>query len=324
MTTGETCHTKCSSDTWGYNCSQPCQCQNDTSCNHVNGNCNCTSGWMGSSCSELTFMAKIANNNVTVNLMTVTPGMEVVSVQRVGLDFDVIRVVSLDFMAVIVKIGVTVNVQFVIALMAHVIALLDGLEVIAAKFVLACDFIALKHVCLGKRAGRQLADCPKGSFGKRCQNSCNCKFHCHPVTGSCICPVGWTKCDHMTGNCSCTSGWTGNMCSERRCSLIAFCSHVLLASTVKTANTIAAANSMTAIDLMVLVFYGPNCQLQCHCQQGTCDRFDGRCTCLSGWTGDDCSQACKPGFFGRNCQEKCSCKRGSCDRFRGTCDCPAG
>ena len=37
-------------------------------------------------------MAKIANNNVTVNLMTVTPGMEVVSVQRVGLDFDVIRV----------------------------------------------------------------------------------------------------------------------------------------------------------------------------------------------------------------------------------------
>ena len=25
------------------------------------------------------------------------------------------------------------------------------------QFVLACDFIALKHVCLGKRAGRQLA-----------------------------------------------------------------------------------------------------------------------------------------------------------------------
>ena len=33
----------------------------------------------------------------------------------------------------IVKIGVNVNVEFVIALMAHVIALLDGLEVIAAK-----------------------------------------------------------------------------------------------------------------------------------------------------------------------------------------------
>ena len=38
------------------------------------------------------FMARIANSNVTVNLMTVTPGMEVVSVQRVGLGFVVIRV----------------------------------------------------------------------------------------------------------------------------------------------------------------------------------------------------------------------------------------
>ena len=36
-------------------------------------------------------------------------------------------------MVVIVSISVTVNVEFAIALMAHVIVLLDGLEVIAAK-----------------------------------------------------------------------------------------------------------------------------------------------------------------------------------------------
>ena len=46
--------TECSKGTFGYNCSSPCHCLDDTQCNHVNGSCPddlCAPGWRSNNCS---------------------------------------------------------------------------------------------------------------------------------------------------------------------------------------------------------------------------------------------------------------------------------
>ena len=36
--------------------------------------------------------------------------------------------------------------------------------------------------------------CPPGTHGSKCQSSCQCQNggSCHPVSGKCYCPKGWT------------------------------------------------------------------------------------------------------------------------------------
>jgi hypothetical protein len=36
--------------------------------------------------------------------------------------------------------------------------------------------------------------CPPGTHGTECKSSCQCQNggSCHPVTGKCYCPKGWT------------------------------------------------------------------------------------------------------------------------------------
>ena len=49
---GVTCHWKCPAGTWGIHCKELCTCLNGATCDPVNGNCSCTSGWMGVTCSK--------------------------------------------------------------------------------------------------------------------------------------------------------------------------------------------------------------------------------------------------------------------------------
>ena len=44
--------TVCPEGMFGDNCGQECQCQNGASCNHVDGTCICSAGYMGITCSE--------------------------------------------------------------------------------------------------------------------------------------------------------------------------------------------------------------------------------------------------------------------------------
>ena len=41
--------------TYGVNCSQTCQCQNEATCSAVDGSCNCTAGFTGETCNEREF-----------------------------------------------------------------------------------------------------------------------------------------------------------------------------------------------------------------------------------------------------------------------------
>ena len=68
--------------------------------------------------------------------------------------------------------------------------------------------------------------------------------------------------------------------------------------------------------------FGPNCSLDCTCENGDCDAVDGNCTCYSGWHGDQCNLRCSPGLFGPDCSRECSCPRErSCDPTTGNCIC---
>jgi len=44
--------TVCPEGTFGDNCEQECQCQNGANCNHVDGTCVCSAGYMGTTCSD--------------------------------------------------------------------------------------------------------------------------------------------------------------------------------------------------------------------------------------------------------------------------------
>ncbi|KAI9585727.1 protein draper-like [Glossina fuscipes] len=53
-------------------------------------------------------------------------------------------------------------------------------------------------------------------------------------------------------------------------------------------------------------YVGPVCDIICKCKNNSsCDPQTGRCICLPGWTGEDCSQPCEEGTYGMGCKDKC-------------------
>ncbi|KAM9762108.1 tyrosine-protein kinase receptor Tie-1 isoform 3-T3 [Menidia menidia] len=137
-------------------------------------------------------------------------------------------------------------------------------------------------------------DCPGGKWGSYCDKECPDCLNggvCHDVDGDCICPPGFmgTRCEtacrgegmfgrncqescSSVGNnnckglrfclpdpygCSCASGWFGSHCEK------------------------ACDEDM----------YGPDCKLNCKCQNGgVCNRFRG-CQCQTGWRGRNCEKS---------------------------------
>ena len=48
------CHIliECPSGKYGQGCVDTCKCFNNAKCDHRNGSCNCTTGWIGTSCDK--------------------------------------------------------------------------------------------------------------------------------------------------------------------------------------------------------------------------------------------------------------------------------
>lgn len=44
---GDVCANPCPEGTWGYNCSELCDCYNSGQCDHMTGRCKCPSGYIG-------------------------------------------------------------------------------------------------------------------------------------------------------------------------------------------------------------------------------------------------------------------------------------
>ena len=49
----------------------------------------------------------------------------------------------------------------------------------------------MKHIFLNYRCDEP---CPPGTHGSKCESTCQCQNggSCHPVSGKCYCPKGWT------------------------------------------------------------------------------------------------------------------------------------
>lgn len=75
--------------------------------------------------------------------------------------------------------------------------------------------------------------------------------------------------------------------------------------------------------------FGVNCTNTCSCSNGaTCDKSNGFCHCMPGWSGVDCTErVCPENKFGFECNETCECEPGNtelCHPWDGKCDCKPG
>ncbi|XP_069133526.1 uncharacterized protein [Argopecten irradians] len=126
-------------------------------------------------------------------------------------------------------------------------------------------------------------ECPKGTFGANCSQTCSCDVtSCHPVdgcicrtqkrhcnrvcprmtfgagcTGQCLClEIGTRECGVLDGSCSCKPGWTGKFCQQ----------------------------------LCPKGTFGDGCHQTCECNQNEfCIPINGACLCWDYTTGLNCT-----------------------------------
>lgn len=71
--------------------------------------------------------------------------------------------------------------------------------------------------------------------------------------------------------------------------------------------------------------YGDCCMYPCpqNCLNGECDAYTGHCrSCISGYSGQLCTNECPPGYYGNDCRYKCSLNcnvNSTCDKSTGQC-----
>ncbi|XP_048236958.1 multiple epidermal growth factor-like domains protein 6 [Haliotis rufescens] len=108
--------------------------------------------------------------------------------------------------------------------------------------------------------GACLYGCKPGSYGHRCNRTCN---------ENCL----KTECFRDSGNCThgCKDGWWGPQCNSRCPSHCARCDRVDAACLECEEN-----------------YYGENCSSRCSPRCGSCDGTGHCLTCAEGWEGDNC------------------------------------
>ncbi|MPC10674.1 Multiple epidermal growth factor-like domains protein 11 [Portunus trituberculatus] len=56
---GDVCANPCPQGTWGYNCSEQCDCYNSATCDHKTGRCKCPSGYIGNKVSSMDWSLRV-------------------------------------------------------------------------------------------------------------------------------------------------------------------------------------------------------------------------------------------------------------------------
>ncbi|XP_071952990.1 uncharacterized protein [Antedon mediterranea] len=137
--------------------------------------------------------------------------------------------------------------------------------------------------------------CAPGFMGSTCETECGGNKHGWNCENPCTQQNDLTACKNCQFclpdpyRCSCVTGYKGLKC-----------------------NTVCSSGT-----------FGADCAQTCHCTQGGCDRYTGRCTdtqnssCAFPWKGTNC-QECQPKRFGENCDIDCN-KPCECHRLSGKC-----
>ncbi|KAH9505774.1 hypothetical protein Btru_055751, partial [Bulinus truncatus] len=131
--------------------------------------------------------------------------------------------------------------------------------------------------------------CSSDTWGVNCANNCTCSpsttFSCNPVTGSCQCLPGWNGTDCSVDINECTLNQT-------------ICSSVNNTECLNTNGSYSCVCQLgygktSGSDVCQGCsdfFYGKDCSQQCNCNSfhSTCDKTNGTCHCIKGWTGPTC------------------------------------
>ncbi|XP_060084099.1 multiple epidermal growth factor-like domains protein 11, partial [Ylistrum balloti] len=281
--TGPNCTDVCDEGFYGYKCENTCPCENNSTCNHVNGTCNCTSpGWTGDTCNtvcpEGQYGYYCEQKCSCPTNATCDP--------RTGECQCIAGLTGVNCTEVCDDEHFGVDCQQKCTCVAN--------------NTRACDAITGKCYCTAGWTDRDCSEyCEPGTYGVNCQKLCNCTDAeaCHPVNGECIsrflCSVnGTSNCDPSLGKNDCT-GIRRNTSLE----LLQGPIRVILRNPEDICDSV---NNQTE-------FCSPsNNSVLCEC-------FDGR-------TGYSCEKLCPSGAYGKGCGKKCDCDDGAkCDRVDGRC-----
>ncbi|EPY81719.1 multiple epidermal growth factor-like domains protein 11 isoform 1 precursor [Camelus ferus] len=311
LTWGRRCQEECPFGTFGFQCSQRCDCHNGGQCSPTSGACECEPGYKGPRCQERlcpeglhgpgctlpcpcdadnTVRYKLGNGcHPVTGACTCQPGWS----------------------------GHRCNESCPAGYYG------DGCQLpCICQNGADCHSITGSCACAPGFMGEICAvPCAAGTYGPNCSSVCSCTNGgtCSPVDGSCTCKEGWQGLDCAL---PCPSGTWGLNCNES-CA----CAHGAACSPADGSCACAPGWLGDTCELPCPDgTFGLNCSERCDCSHADgCDPITGHCCCLAGWTGIHCDSTCPPGRWGPNCSVSCSCENGgSCSPEDGSCECAPG
>ncbi|XP_059169978.1 uncharacterized protein LOC131951651 [Physella acuta] len=334
--------TDCGNWTWGENCSEPCNCEqnNSVDCHSLNGTCVCLYGYTGSRCDE------------DVNECLQSPcGPDMDCINTHG-SFECHLAGSCGNWTWGEDCNNTCNCNRNSTMDCHG---WNGTCVCLYGYTGSrCDEDV--DECLQSPCGPDMdcinthgsfechlaGSCGNWTWGEDCNNTCNCNrnstMDCHAWNGTCVCLYGYTgsRCDEDVDECLQSPCGPDMDCINTHgsfeCHLAGSCGNWT---------------------------WGEDCNNTCNCNRNStmdCHGWNGTCVCLYGYTGSGCDEdaneclqsPCGPDMdcintngsfechlagscgnlsWGEDCNNTCNCNRKStidCHRSNGTCFCYDG
>ncbi|PVD35911.1 hypothetical protein C0Q70_02880 [Pomacea canaliculata] len=306
--------TECVNNTYGTNCTSPCQCNvtNTVSCHHVTGNCTCKQGWEGHTCD--TDIDECVTHNCSGQYEmchNIAGGYDCVCVTGYQRSASSICIpcaagtfgnnCTLNCTCVTnntvncsnVDGNCTCNIGWTGRICEQDIDECTQSPPPSCVANSTCSNTNGSYLCVCDTGYQTLTDgncteCSTGTYGGNCSSLCTC------ITNNTV------NCSKVDGACTCRSGWTGGNCSDDINECTAHSSSPCVAnSTCYNTNgsylcvcdtgyqTHADGNCTECVNN----YYGTNCSSQCQCDVTntmSCDHVTGNCTCEEGWTGASC------------------------------------
>ncbi|XP_069119594.1 uncharacterized protein [Argopecten irradians] len=168
--------------------------------------------------------------------------------------------------------------------------------------------------------GATCTECDLGFYGMNCSQMCPCEIQ------------NTLSCDKMNGQCTCKSGWNGTTCMDNidECNLRLSDCPPLTTCVDTNGSFVCDCNRGYAVSNNGLCVecpngrYGYHCDSTCMCnfnQTKSCDKVNGTCNCMTGWTGSTCDTNVNECDVANLCGDHAECRdtNGSY-----ACDCVQG
>ncbi|KAJ8299807.1 hypothetical protein KUTeg_023867 [Tegillarca granosa] len=288
--TGINCASECPKGYFGSNCSSVCPCQNNSTCDSVNGSCNCTDpGWTGIYCDQECQEGKYGYNCLNACNCNDYQTCD----RRTG------ECRCKDGLTGTNCTTVCKNGTYGSGCSNQCECEVEGTE--------SCDPVNGSCSCKPGKTGIMCEyECPLETYGNGCKNSCSCnnlQEYCRPSDGRCLKMCFCAR----NGTANCHDNYTDCNCKEKnqKCNSSNFLQDRFVMKTDAIVDICACKNDFDNI----------------------CVPKNGTCICKHGYTGEWCNDVCKNGTYGSGCSNQCKCEvegTESCNPVNGLCNCKPG